>query len=57
MQRTGESAPTARRRAWRSAMAVYGHFLIPFGVFLGAMALLAAFWGNALLRWWWFRFL
>lgn len=57
MQRTGESAPAARRRAWRSAMAVYGHFLIPFGVFLGAMALLAAFWGNALLRWWWFRFL
>ena len=57
MQRSGESASAARRRAWRSAMALYGHFLIPFGVFLGAMALLAAFWGNALLRWWWFRFL
>lgn len=55
--RTGESARLARRRAWRSAMAVYGHFLIPFGVFLGAMALVAAFWGDALLRWWWLQFL
>ena len=55
--RTGEAVPMARRRAWRSAMAVYGHFLIPFGVFLGAMALFAVFWGNALLRWWWLRFL
>ncbi len=56
MRRTGEPAPLARRRAWRSAAAVYGHLLIPFGVFLGAMALLAAFWGNNLLRWWWLRF-
>ena len=57
VQRTGESMPLARRRAWRSAMAVYGHLLIPFGVFLGAMALVAVFWGDALLRWWWLRFL
>jgi len=56
MRRTGESAQLARRRAWRSAVALYGHFLIPFGVFLGAMALLAAFWGNTVLRWWWLRF-
>jgi leader peptidase (prepilin peptidase)/N-methyltransferase len=57
MERTGESAAAARRRAWRSAAAVYGHFLIPFGVFLGSMALVAVFWGDALLRWWWLRFL
>jgi leader peptidase (prepilin peptidase) / N-methyltransferase len=56
VRRTGESAQSARRRAWRSATALYGHFLIPFGVFLGSMALIAAFWGDALLRWWWLQF-
>jgi leader peptidase (prepilin peptidase)/N-methyltransferase len=56
VRRTGESARSARRRAWRSATALYGHFLIPFGVFLGSMALVAAFWGDSLLRWWWLQF-
>ena len=56
MRRTGEAAPVARRRAWQSAVALYGNFLIPFGVFLGATALIAAFWGDDFLRWWWLRF-
>jgi hypothetical protein len=30
---------------------------MPFGVFLGAMALLAVFYGNALLRWYWGQYL
>ena len=43
--------------ALRSALLVYRRFELPFGVFLGAMALLAAFFGNALLTWYWERFL
>jgi leader peptidase (prepilin peptidase) / N-methyltransferase len=44
-------AAGASRRAWASAVLVYRHFEIPFGVFLGAGALAAAFWGGALIRW------
>jgi len=47
----GESASAARRRAWQSATLIYRHFEIPFGVFLGAAALFAAFWGPALTDW------
>jgi leader peptidase (prepilin peptidase) / N-methyltransferase len=47
----------ARRRGWRSAQMVYRHYQMPFGVFLGSMALLALFVGNQFLRWygrlWW----
>ena len=47
----------ARRRGWRSAQMVYRHYQMPFGVFLGSMALLARFVGNQFLRWygrlWW----
>jgi leader peptidase (prepilin peptidase) / N-methyltransferase len=47
----------ARRRAWQSAQMVYRHYQMPFGVFLGSMALLALFVGNQFLRWygrlWW----
>ncbi len=57
MHRMRESAAVARRRAWRSATLVYRHHQVPFGVFLGSMALLAGFFGNALLRWYWERFL
>jgi len=39
------------RRAWQSAILIYRNFEIPFGVFLGATALFAAFWGDDLLRW------
>jgi leader peptidase (prepilin peptidase)/N-methyltransferase len=46
-------APPAvvRARAWRSATLIFRHFQIPFGVFLGAGALVAAFWGTPLVRW------
>jgi leader peptidase (prepilin peptidase)/N-methyltransferase len=47
----------ARQRGWQSAQMVYRHYQMPFGVFLGSMALLALFVGNDFLRWygrlWW----
>ncbi len=47
----------ARRRGWQSAQMVYRHYQMPFGVFLGSMALLALFAGNQFLNWygrlWW----
>jgi len=47
----------ARRRGWQSAQMVYRHYQMPFGVFLGSMALLALFVGNKFLNWygrfWW----
>jgi leader peptidase (prepilin peptidase) / N-methyltransferase len=48
-----ESAGTARRRAWQSARMVYRYYQMPFGVFLGSMALLAFFCGERFLRWYW----
>ncbi|MBZ5512665.1 MAG: prepilin peptidase [Acidobacteriia bacterium] len=53
MARQHEPASVARRRAWRSARTVYSHYEMPFGVFLGAMALVALFFGHRLLRWYW----
>jgi len=44
-------ARAARRRAWQSAQMVYRYYQMPFGVFLGSMAVLAAFFGNAFLHW------
>ena len=41
----------ARRRGWQSAQMVYRHYQMPFGVFLGSMALLALFVGNRFLSW------
>jgi leader peptidase (prepilin peptidase)/N-methyltransferase len=41
----------ARRRAWQSAQMVYRYYQMPFGVFLGSMALFALFFGNQFLRW------
>ena len=40
-----------RARAWQSAQMVYRHYQMPFGVFLGSMALLALFMGNPILHW------
>ncbi len=40
-----------RRRGWQSAQMVYRHYQMPFGVFLGSMALLALFVGNQCLNW------
>jgi leader peptidase (prepilin peptidase)/N-methyltransferase len=46
-----EPAGLSRSRAWNSAILIYRNFEIPFGVFLGAAALVAAFWGTALVQW------
>ncbi len=47
----------ARRRGWQSAQIVYRHYQMPFGVFLGTMALMALFFGDQFLNWygrfWW----
>jgi leader peptidase (prepilin peptidase)/N-methyltransferase len=51
--RLHEPAAAARKRAWKSAMMVYRHYEMPFGVFLGSMALVAVFFGNAVLSWYW----
>jgi leader peptidase (prepilin peptidase) / N-methyltransferase len=45
------SAQAARRRGWQSAQVVYRNYQMPFGVFLGSMALLACFFGDRLLDW------
>ncbi|HSM87913.1 MAG TPA: prepilin peptidase [Candidatus Limnocylindrales bacterium] len=50
-QHPAEPAGASRRRAWQSAVLIYRNFEIPFGVFLGAGGLVAAFCGPALLRW------
>jgi leader peptidase (prepilin peptidase)/N-methyltransferase len=44
-------ARAARRRGWQSAQMVYRNYQMPFGVFLGSMALLALFIGNQFLHW------
>jgi leader peptidase (prepilin peptidase) / N-methyltransferase len=43
----------ARRRAWHSAQTMYRHYEMPFGVFLGSMAMLAFFFGKQFLDWYW----
>ncbi|HKS74137.1 MAG TPA: prepilin peptidase [Terriglobales bacterium] len=48
-----ESAREARRRAWASAAIAMRHHQMPFGVFLGSMAMLAFFFGDGFLRWYW----
>jgi leader peptidase (prepilin peptidase)/N-methyltransferase len=56
-QRRLANLQAARHRGWQSAQMVYRHYQMPFGVFLGSMALLALFVGNQFLRWygrfWW----
>jgi len=51
--RNHESSADARRRAWRSACTVYRYYEMPFGVFLGAMAIVSLFFGHNLLSWYW----
>lgn len=43
----------ARRRAWQSAQTMYRHYEMPFGVFLGSMAMVAFFFGQQFLDWYW----
>lgn len=45
------NAQAARRRGWQSAQMVYRFYQMPFGVFLGSMALVAFFFGNQFLHW------
>ena len=45
------AAQAARRRGWQSAQVVYRNYQMPFGVFLGSMAMVAFFFGNRLLHW------
>ena len=47
------SRDDARRRAWRSARLALRHYEMPFGVFLGGMALLSFLFGNRVLHWYW----
>jgi len=44
-------AAAARRRAWQSAQVVYRGYQMPFGVFLGSMAMIAFFFGDRFFRW------
>jgi len=53
MARHRESRLAARKHAWASARLVYRHYQMPFGVFLGSMALFALFFGKALIGWYW----
>lgn len=53
MARHHESARDARRRAWESAAIALRHHQMPFGVFLGSMAMLAFFFGDWFLHWYW----
>lgn len=53
MQRNHEPASLARRRGWESASIALRRFPMPFGVFLGSMAMIASFFGNRLLLWYW----
>ncbi|HUJ95261.1 MAG TPA: prepilin peptidase [Terriglobales bacterium] len=55
MLRNKESAGAARRRAWASAGIAIRRHQMPFGVFLGSMAILALFYGNRFLQWYWRR--
>lgn len=49
----GASPADARRRAWHSACLVLRYYQMPFGVFLGAMAIVSFLFGNRLLHWYW----
>jgi leader peptidase (prepilin peptidase)/N-methyltransferase len=53
MSRHRQSRKTAQRLAWASARLVYRHYQMPFGVFLGSMALFALFFGKRVLGWYW----
>ena len=49
----GTPSIEARRRAWHSARLALRYYEMPFGVFLGGMALLSFLFGNRLLHWYW----
>jgi leader peptidase (prepilin peptidase)/N-methyltransferase len=47
------SSNESRRRAWHSARLALRYYEMPFGVFLGSMALLSFLFGNRVLHWYW----
>jgi leader peptidase (prepilin peptidase)/N-methyltransferase len=49
----GASPADARRRAWHSAFLVLRYYQMPFGVFLGAMAIVSFLFGDQILHWYW----
>jgi leader peptidase (prepilin peptidase) / N-methyltransferase len=51
MIRHHEPKQLARKRAWSSAKLVYRHYQMPFGVFLGSMALVSLFLGGDIMSW------
>jgi len=53
MERHHEPASLARRHAWQSASIALRRFPMPFGVFLGSMAIVASFFGDQFFRWYW----
>jgi leader peptidase (prepilin peptidase)/N-methyltransferase len=53
VERRHIAAREARRRAWQSAQTMYRHYEMPFGVFLGSMAMVAFFFGQRFLEWYW----
>jgi len=53
MTRHHEPVREARRRAWGSATIALRRHQMPFGVFLGGMAVVAFFFGNQFLHWYW----
>jgi leader peptidase (prepilin peptidase)/N-methyltransferase len=48
-----ETPSLARRHGWESASIALRRFPMPFGVFLGSMAMVASFFGNQFFRWYW----
>ena len=48
-----ESPAAARKHAWASALIALRRYQMPFGVFLGGMGLVAFFFGQQFLRWYW----
>lgn len=50
-ERSSEPASVVRAKAWHSAKLIFRNFEIPFGVFLGTAAAVAAFLGMPLVHW------
>jgi len=48
-----ETGSTARKHAWTSALVALRRHQMPFGVFLGSMGLLAFFFGQQFIHWYW----
>jgi len=53
MERNHEPASMARKRGWESASIALRRFPMPFGVFLGSMAMVASFFGDKFFGWYW----